>query len=261
MHLDTPESPLDPLAQRKADRGRLLRALNASLAFVLLLTVVFSAQSVARLATVRGDPADGGRAARRADRAAAARLDRAPRRERGLAAAARHPRRRRVSARHRARVAADLARLRPGRVAAGRSRHAPPRRQRPHPWPDVPGVRARPAAPRPRLDRRGDDRAVPLRRHAADDPAARARRVVAVAPGRRDGRRHRRVRVPAPGSAGAAQEIQLGNRGRTRRAGRARPSATSSNRASPRDVPVLWQRRQGIRHGAAVASARCFRPR
>ena len=45
MHLDTPESPLDPLAQRKADRGRLLRALNASLAFVLLLTVVFSAQS------------------------------------------------------------------------------------------------------------------------------------------------------------------------------------------------------------------------
>jgi membrane associated rhomboid family serine protease len=44
MHLDTPESPLDPVAQRKADRGRLLRALKASLGFVLLLLVVFSMQ-------------------------------------------------------------------------------------------------------------------------------------------------------------------------------------------------------------------------
>src|SRR3546814_2054723 len=44
MHLDTPESPLDPAAQRRHDRGRLARALKASLAFVLLLVVVFSAQ-------------------------------------------------------------------------------------------------------------------------------------------------------------------------------------------------------------------------
>jgi membrane associated rhomboid family serine protease len=44
MHLDTPESPLDPAAQRRHDRGRLARALKISLAFVLLLVVVFSAQ-------------------------------------------------------------------------------------------------------------------------------------------------------------------------------------------------------------------------
>lgn len=44
MHLDTPESQLDPAAQRKADRTRLLRALKASLAFVALLAVMFVAQ-------------------------------------------------------------------------------------------------------------------------------------------------------------------------------------------------------------------------
>ncbi len=44
MHLDTPEPPLDAAAQRRHDRTRLLRALRASLAFVLLLAVVFSAQ-------------------------------------------------------------------------------------------------------------------------------------------------------------------------------------------------------------------------
>jgi membrane associated rhomboid family serine protease len=44
MHLDTPEPPLDAAAQRRHDRARLLRALKASLAFVLLLAVVFSAQ-------------------------------------------------------------------------------------------------------------------------------------------------------------------------------------------------------------------------
>jgi len=44
MHLDTPEPQLDPAAQRKADRARLLRALKASLAFVLLLVVMFAAQ-------------------------------------------------------------------------------------------------------------------------------------------------------------------------------------------------------------------------
>src|SRR5690606_3553414 len=44
MHLDTPEPTLDPAAQRRHDRGRLARALKASLAFVLLLVVMFSAQ-------------------------------------------------------------------------------------------------------------------------------------------------------------------------------------------------------------------------
>ncbi len=44
MHLDTPQPPPDPAGQRKADRARLLRALKASLAFVLLLTVMFAAQ-------------------------------------------------------------------------------------------------------------------------------------------------------------------------------------------------------------------------
>src|SRR3546814_11659173 len=44
MHLDSPEPTLDPAAQRRHDRGRLARAPKASLAFVLLLVVVFSAQ-------------------------------------------------------------------------------------------------------------------------------------------------------------------------------------------------------------------------
>jgi len=46
MHLPTPEIPLDTPEQRRADRGRLLRALNASLAFVLLLVAVFATQAV-----------------------------------------------------------------------------------------------------------------------------------------------------------------------------------------------------------------------
>ncbi|HVI59548.1 MAG TPA: rhomboid family intramembrane serine protease [Luteimonas sp.] len=44
MHLDAPEPARDPAAQRKADGRRLLRALTASLAFVFLLAVAFSAQ-------------------------------------------------------------------------------------------------------------------------------------------------------------------------------------------------------------------------
>jgi len=44
MHLPTPELPPDSPAQRAADHRRLRRALNASLAFVLLLAAVFSAQ-------------------------------------------------------------------------------------------------------------------------------------------------------------------------------------------------------------------------
>lgn len=44
MHLPTPEHPLDSPEQRLADRRRLLRALNASLAFVLLMVAVFAAQ-------------------------------------------------------------------------------------------------------------------------------------------------------------------------------------------------------------------------
>lgn len=44
MHLPVLDTPLDPHAQRVHDRRRLLRAFNASLACVLLLVVVFSAQ-------------------------------------------------------------------------------------------------------------------------------------------------------------------------------------------------------------------------
>jgi membrane associated rhomboid family serine protease len=44
MHLPSDDLPLDPKAQRAVDRRRLLRALNASLAFVLLLAAVFVAQ-------------------------------------------------------------------------------------------------------------------------------------------------------------------------------------------------------------------------
>lgn len=44
MHLETPEFPPDSPQQRKADRGRLLRAFNASLACVLALCAAFWAQ-------------------------------------------------------------------------------------------------------------------------------------------------------------------------------------------------------------------------
>lgn len=44
MHLPTPDSLPDTPHQRATDRRRLLRALNASLAFVLVLVAVFSAQ-------------------------------------------------------------------------------------------------------------------------------------------------------------------------------------------------------------------------
>jgi membrane associated rhomboid family serine protease len=46
MHLSTPATATDPRAQAAADRKRLQRALNASLAFVLLLTAMFAAQQV-----------------------------------------------------------------------------------------------------------------------------------------------------------------------------------------------------------------------
>jgi len=46
MHLDTPEAPADPAAQRLADRRRLSRALKASIAFVLLLVIAFGAQGL-----------------------------------------------------------------------------------------------------------------------------------------------------------------------------------------------------------------------
>ena len=46
MHLDTPEAPADPAAQRAADRRRLNRALQASIAFVLLLVITFGAQGL-----------------------------------------------------------------------------------------------------------------------------------------------------------------------------------------------------------------------
>ena len=41
-----PESPLDPQAQRAADRRRLGRALRAAIAFVLLLVIVFGTQGL-----------------------------------------------------------------------------------------------------------------------------------------------------------------------------------------------------------------------
>lgn len=44
MHLHTPESPPDTPQQRRSDRMRLQRALQWSLAFILLLLMVFSAQ-------------------------------------------------------------------------------------------------------------------------------------------------------------------------------------------------------------------------
>lgn len=44
MQLPTPESPPDTPAQRAADRGRLMRALNLSLAFVLVLAGFFVSQ-------------------------------------------------------------------------------------------------------------------------------------------------------------------------------------------------------------------------
>ena len=44
MHLPMPEARPDTPAQRAADRRRLQRALNASLAAVLVLAAVFSAQ-------------------------------------------------------------------------------------------------------------------------------------------------------------------------------------------------------------------------
>ena len=44
MHLDMPEAPADTPDQRKADKRRLLRAFNASLALVVLLCAMFAAQ-------------------------------------------------------------------------------------------------------------------------------------------------------------------------------------------------------------------------
>lgn len=44
MHLTDHDDPIDPLLQRAADRRRWQRAFNASLAFVLLLLVVFTLQ-------------------------------------------------------------------------------------------------------------------------------------------------------------------------------------------------------------------------
>ncbi|MCI4568039.1 rhomboid family intramembrane serine protease [Lysobacter sp. CFH 32150] len=44
MHLPVHDDPPDPHAQRMHDRRRVLRAFNASLAFVLLLAAVFTAQ-------------------------------------------------------------------------------------------------------------------------------------------------------------------------------------------------------------------------
>jgi len=44
MHLHTHDTPTDAKAQGRLDKGRILRALNLSMAFVLLLAIVFAAQ-------------------------------------------------------------------------------------------------------------------------------------------------------------------------------------------------------------------------
>lgn len=46
MHLDMPEAPADPQAQRVADRRRLGRALRLSIGFVALLLVMFGVQGM-----------------------------------------------------------------------------------------------------------------------------------------------------------------------------------------------------------------------
>lgn len=46
MHLDMPEAPADPAAQRVRDKRRLLAALKASLLSVLLLAIVFGTQAL-----------------------------------------------------------------------------------------------------------------------------------------------------------------------------------------------------------------------
>lgn len=46
MHLDMPEAPADPEAQRKRDQRRLVSALKASILFVLLLMIVFGLQGL-----------------------------------------------------------------------------------------------------------------------------------------------------------------------------------------------------------------------
>ena len=46
MHLDMPESPLDPDAQRARDKRRLGNAVKASIGFVLLLVIVFGLQGL-----------------------------------------------------------------------------------------------------------------------------------------------------------------------------------------------------------------------
>lgn len=60
MHLPEPALPIDPATQQRRDRMRLLRAFNASLAAVLLLAAVYSAQGlfdVARWAVTPLSPA------------------------------------------------------------------------------------------------------------------------------------------------------------------------------------------------------------
>src|SRR5690606_205972 len=84
------------------------------------------------------------------------------------------------------------------------------------PRPDVPGVHARPAAPRPPGDRGGDDRLLPLRRHAADGVPTRSRALVPGTHGRRTRRRGLGAAVPSARPPGPAHALQLGNRGRGR---------------------------------------------
>ncbi|KAG1181798.1 hypothetical protein G6F35_015791 [Rhizopus arrhizus] len=142
----------------------------------------------------------------------AACLGRAHRRQQHRHPDPRHPGRQRLSESHRARPAPAVAGFGIGCLDAGQSGQRAPGRQWRDPRPDVPARQPRPAAPRPRGDRHRPDRHAVLRWHADDRPAARRRRVVAVAHGRRLRRHHCRAAVPQRRPAAAAPALQLGRR-------------------------------------------------
>ena len=212
---------------------------------------VFGAGQLRR-AALHHHAAVGGRPARHPHRTAAARLAGAHRRQRVGTADPRHAGRCGLSAGHAVGDPAGVAGGRAGAVAAGRSRHAYAGCQRPDPRADVHGLHAGPAASRPRRDRRRHDRVPVLRRHGVDRAAARGRRVVAGAHGRRGGGPGRRVPVPAPGPRTAEEEVQLGDRGRgSRRAWRRRARTAGAARSPPAVGAPGASGRGAARGGAA----------
>ena len=132
---------------------------------------------------------------------------------------------------------------------------ASPGRERRDAWLGISRLRSWPAAPRPRGDRRRHAGVPVLRRHADDDPAARGRRVVGVAPRRCDRRCHRGLPVPPRGSATAEGEVQLGDRGRTGAAAARCRACDVRGRGLARGagaVAARAQRHKRARQGAAV---------